>query len=95
MWQTQDFVDPDAWNGTIWVESIWLSTGTGASMGDVFFSRSTNKGANFSTRDLSNDPGILFPAIPIDASGILYVFRHDDTAHDIFFRRSLIDGASF
>ena len=69
----------------IWVESMWVSTGTGASIGDAF-SRSTDKGANFIARNLSNDPGrSYFPQVGVDASGTLYVFWLDDTAHDSSF----------
>ncbi len=66
---------------------------------DIFFSRSTDGGATFSTlENLSNNTGeSFFPQIAMDASGDINVVWRDNTpgSLDIFFSRSTDGGATF
>jgi hypothetical protein len=66
---------------------------------DISFSRSTDKGATFSTpKNLSNNSGLSFSAqIAVDLSGNVNVVWMDDTPgkYDILFSRSADQGASF
>ena len=88
----QLFVAPD---GSI--DVVWEDDSTTQS--EISFSRSTDKGATFSTpKNLSSDPGFSFDAqIAVDASGNIDVIWADNTPgnYDILFARSTDQGATF
>src|SRR5690348_4653848 len=64
---------------------------------DVFFSRSADGGATFSTpKNLSNDPaGASVPLIAVDSSGNINVVWNGNGNSGIFFSRSSDGGATF
>jgi hypothetical protein len=64
----------------------------------VFFSRSTNSGANFSTpKNLSNGPGNAGnPQVAVDASGnISVVWENDSSTLGVFYTNSVDGGVTF
>src|SRR5712664_2459027 len=77
----------------------WQNDGPGNP--DIFFSRSSDKGATFSTpKNLSNSPGLSnAPQIKVDAGGNINVVWADnnppDLNPDVFFVRSSDGGATF
>ncbi len=78
------------------INVVWLDTTPGYSA--VFFSRSSDGGATFSSpQNLSTDPnGSLAPQIAVDPSGGINVVWEDSTSpNDIFFSRSSDGGATF
>ena len=78
------------------ISVVWQDDALGYSA--VFFSRSSDGGATFSSpRNLSTDPnGSLAPQIAVDPSGGINVVWEDSTSpNDIFFSRSSDGGATF
>ena len=79
------------------INIVWLDNTPGYYA--VFFSRSTDGGATFSTpQNLSNDPaGSSSPQIAVDSSGNINVVWQDNTPgnYQIFFSRSSDGGATF
>jgi len=79
------------------IDLVWMDT----SSSQIFFARSTNGGASFSTPlDVSNYPnGALNPTVAADTSGnIDVVWQGSVSGHDpfdLFFTRSTNGGASF
>jgi len=81
-------------SGNIYV--VWVDNTPGHF--DVFFSRSTDRGATFSAaQNISNNPGgTSGPQIAVDSSGNIDVVWSGNTPNaDIFFSRSTDGGASF
>lgn len=77
------------------INVVWVDTTPGNQ--DVFFSRSTNGGASFSTpQNLSNDaPDSASPQVGVDTSGnISVVWENDDITYGIMYRHST-DGVTF
>src|SRR6266705_3467719 len=79
------------------INIVWLDNTPGYY--SVFFSRSTDGGATFSTpQNLSNDPaGSSAPQIAVDSSGNINVVWQDNPPgnYQIFFTRSSDGGATF
>ena len=80
------------------IDVVWTDTSLGNS--EVFFGRSTDDGATFSTPlNISNDAGeSIDPQIAVDPSGNINVAWEDDTPgvqYDVFFSRSTDAGATF
>jgi hypothetical protein len=78
------------------ISVVWLDSTPGYYA--VFFSRSSDGGATFSSpQNLSTDPnGSLAPQIAVDPSGGINVVWEDSTSpNDIFFSRSSDGGATF
>ena len=79
------------------INIVWLDTTPGYYA--VFFSRSTDGGATFSTpQNLSNNPaGSTSPQIAVDSGGNINVVWVDNTPsnYQIFFSRSIDGGATF
>jgi len=80
------------------INLVWLDSTPGNL--SVFFGRSTDGGATFSTPvNLSNNPGgsALFPQVAVDFSGNIFVAWFDSNSGNpgIFFRRSVDGGATF
>jgi hypothetical protein len=88
----QLFVAPDGSIDVVWEDDS-------NSQSEISFSRSTDKGATFSTpKNLSSNPGFSFDAqIVVDASGNIDVVWADNTSgnYDILFSRSTDEGANF
>lgn len=80
------------------INLVWLDSTPGTL--SVFFSRSTDGGATFSTPvNVSNYPGgsALFPQVSVDSSGHIFVAWFDNNSGNpsIFFSRSMDGGATF
>ncbi len=81
------------------INVVWADNTPPDTNPDIFFTRSTDGGATFSTpKNVSNNSGFSFNAqIVADASGNIDVVWDDNTAgnRDIFFSRSTDGGATF
>jgi hypothetical protein len=89
------------------IDALWLQNPAGASVPDVFFSRSTNNGASFSTPvDVSSGVSAIireWPVVGVDSSGRIDIawLNEYQTASgaplvvDVYFTQSTNGGTSF
>ena len=79
------------------INVVWEDNSSGNF--EILFTHSTDGGASFSTpKNLSNSGGLSsFPQIGVDSGGNINTIWEDNTSgnFDIFFSRSINDGASF
>ncbi len=79
------------------INVVWQELIPGQGQSDVFFSRSKDGGATFSTKNLSNDTRSAVPQIALDSSANINVVWQDSSPgnSDIFLSRSTDGGATF
>jgi hypothetical protein len=78
------------------INVVWVDNTPGNQ--DIFFSRSTDGGATFSTpKNLSNDPpNNASPKVAVDGSGnISVLWENDDITYGVFYTHSTDGGATF